>query len=238
MEITLDDLQNGYYIYQSKDGFRFGMDAVLLSRFAEIRSSDKVIDLGSGNGIIPILLAANTKAKHFAGLEIQRKSVELANMSVEYNSLNDRIKIVQGDIKNASDIFGKESFTAVVTNPPYMINDHGLKNKDEAKYIARHEALCSFEDVAEESAKLLVSKGRMFMIHRPFRLAELFCTLKKYRLEPKRMRLVHPYIDKPPNMVLIEAVKEGNPRIKIEKPLIIYKAPGVYTEEIAALYRL
>ena len=236
-EISLDDLQNGYFIYQQKKGFRFGMDAVLLAAFANIKPTERVVDFGTGNGIIPILLAARDKGKHITGLEIQENSANLAQKSVKYNKLEERISIVRGDIKEASKILGIEKFDAIVSNPPYMISDHGLKNAASEKYIARHEALCSFDDIAREASRLLVSKGRFFMVHRPFRLAELICTLKKYHLEPKRMRLVYPFIDKEPNMVLIEAMKGANSEIKIEKPLIVYKEVGVYTEELLELYK-
>lgn len=236
-EVTTDDLQNGYYIYQPADGFRFGVDAVLLSEFSRIKPGESVLDMGTGTGIIPILLAAKTKGRHFTGLEIQEFSAAVAKESVLLNKLEERIDIVNGDIKEASKLFGNESFNVVVSNPPYMIADHGLRNDADEKYIARHEALCTFDDIAREASRVLISKGRFYLIHRPFRLAELFMTLKKYKLEPKRMRLVHSYVDKEPQMVLIEASKGGNSGIKIEKPLIIYEKGGEYTEELKEIYK-
>lgn len=236
-EVTTDDLQNGYYIYQPADGFRFGVDAVLLSEFAHIKPGENVLDMGTGTGIIPILLAAKTKGRHFTGLEIQEFSAAVAKESVLLNKLKERIDIVNGDIKEASKLFGNESFNVIVSNPPYMIADHGLRNDADEKYIARHEALCTFDDIAREASRVLISKGRFYLIHRPFRLAELFMTLKKYKLEPKRMRLVHSYVDKEPQMVLIEASKGGNSGIKIEKPLIIYEKGGEYTEELKEIYK-
>lgn len=236
-EVTTDDLQNGYYIYQPADGFRFGVDAVLLSEFSRIKPGESVLDMGTGTGIIPILLAAKTKGKHFTGLEIQEFSAAVARESVLLNKLEERIDIVNGDIKEASKLFGNESFNVIVSNPPYMIADHGLRNDVDEKYIARHEALCTFDDIAREASRVLISKGRFYLIHRPFRLAELFMTLKKYKLEPKRMRLVHSYVDKEPQMVLIEASKGGNSGIKIEKPLIIYEKGGEYTEELKEIYK-
>lgn len=236
-EVTTDDLQNGYYIYQPADGFRFGVDAVLLSEFAHIKPGENVLDMGTGTGIIPILLAAKTKGKHFTGLEIQEFSAAVAKKSVLLNKLEERIDIVNGDIKEASKLFGNERFNVVVSNPPYMIADHGLRNDADEKYIARHEALCTFDDIAREASRVLISKGRFYLIHRPFRLAELFMTLKKYKLEPKRMRLVHSYVDKEPQMVMIEAAKGGNSGIKIEKPLIIYEKGGEYTEELKEIYK-
>lgn len=221
INVTLDDLQNGYYIYQSADGFRFGVDAVFLSNFANIKPGEKVLDLGTGNAIIPILLAAKTRGEHFYGLEIQRISVMLAKKSVEYNKLQERISIVEGDICRASEIFGYGKMDAVVSNPPYMIGGHGLPNETDAKFIARHEALCSFDDIAREASKVLRTRGRLYLIHRPFRLTELILTLTRYKLEPKRIKFVHPYADASPTMVMIEAMKEGGRGVKIEEPLIL-----------------
>ncbi len=234
----LDDLQrNGYKIIQNPNKFCFGIDAVLLSGFADIKKGSRVLDLGTGTGILPILLAAKTEAKSFEGLEIQEESADMARRSVAYNGLQELIHITTGNIAEASSLFGCSSFDAVVTNPPYMNDKHGLKNPDMAKAIARHEILCSLEDVVRESSRVLQPKKSLFMVYRPFRLAEIFQTLQKHHMEPKRMRLIHPYLKKEPNMVLIEAVKDGNPMIKIEPPLIVYKSPGVYTKEILELYR-
>ena len=160
----------------------------------------------------------------------------MARRSVELNALSDSVSIVQGDIKEAASIFGAASFDVVTCNPPYMTGQHGLTNALEAKTIARHEVLCSFDDIAKEASAVLKTKGRFYLVHRPFRLAEIFSTLKKYHLEPKRMQLVYPFVDKEPNMVLIEAMKGGNPRITVEKPLIVYETPGVYTKDIRELY--
>lgn len=232
----VDDLQNGYYIIQDPAKFCFGMDAVLLSGFANIKPGEKVLDMGTGTGIIPVLLAAKTKGLHFTGLEIQEDCAKMARRSVEYNKLNEKIDIIQGDIKEAAEIFGAASFHAVTCNPPYMIGQHGLQNPELPKAIARHEVLCTLEDVVRSAAKVLMPGGRFFMVHRPFRLAEIMNTLMKYQLEPKRMQLVYPYIDREPNMVLLESRKGGNSRITVEKPLIVYEKPGVYTEEILKQY--
>ena len=236
-EVTLDDLQNGYYIYQATDGFRFGVDAVFLSEFAKVKPGESVLDMGTGNGIIPILLAAKTKGKHFCGLEIQPYSACLARESVEYNSLGDRIEIVNGDIKEAFAIFGNEAFDVIVSNPPYMAAEHGLRNEADAKYVARHEALCSFEDIASQTSKVVRTRGRVYIIHRPQRLAELIITLAKYKLETKRLRFIHSYIDKEPVMVMIEALKGGNPGMRIDKPLIVYEKNGEYTKEVMDIYK-
>ena len=233
----IDDLQrNGYRIIQKKKGFCFGMDAVLLSGFAQIKEGEVAVDLGTGTGIIPILLEAKTKGKHFTGLEIQKEVAEMAERSVRLNHLEDRVDIVRGDIKEASRLFGKASFDVVTSNPPYMNDNHGLKNPDLPKAIARHEVFCTLDDVCREASLLLRSGGRFYMVHRPHRLAEIITALKTYRLEPKRMKLVHPFADKDANMVLIEAVRGGRSMMKVEAPVIVYQKPGVYTQEIYDIY--
>ena len=232
----VDDLQNGYFVIQDPKKFCFGMDAVLLSGFARVKKGETALDMGTGTGIIPILLSQRTEGKHFTGLEIQAECAEMADRSVKYNCLEDRIQIVEGDIKEAAGIFGAASFDVVTCNPPYMIGQHGLTNPHLPKAIARHEILCTFDDVASQAARVLKDRGRFYLVHRPFRLVELMATLTKYKLEPKRMQLVFPFIDKEPNMVLIEAMKGGNPRITVEKPLIVYETPGVYTKDIRELY--
>ena len=233
----LDDLQrNGYQIIQNPSKFCFGMDAVLLSGFAKVKSGERALDLGTGTGIIPILLRGKTPGRDFTGLEIQEESADMARRSVELNDLSDSVSIIQGDIKEAASIFGAASFDVVTSNPPYMIGQHGLRNPDMPKAIARHEVLCNLEDVVSQASRVLKDRGRFYMVHRPFRLAEIMNVLTKYHLEPKRMQLVYPYIDREPNMVLIEALKGGNSRITVEPPLIVYKEPGVYTENILKIY--
>ena len=224
----VDDLQrNHYQIIQDPGRFCFGMDAVLLSGFANVRPGEKALDLGTGTGIIPILLEAKTGGEHFTGLEIQPESADMARRSVRLNHLEERIDIVTGDIKEASKLFGASSFEVVTTNPPYMIGQHGIKNPEDAKAIARHEILCDLDDILRESAKLLKPQGRFYMVHRPFRLAEIFCKMVEYHIEPKRMKLVYPYVDKEPNMVLIEGARGGRSRLTVEKPLIVYRKQGV-----------
>ncbi len=233
----VDDLnRNNYKIIQNTKKFCFGMDAVLLSGFAKVLPGERVLDLGTGTGIIPILLEAKTEGKHFTGLEIQEESADMARRSVALNGLEDKIDIVIGDIKEASAYFGLASFDVVTTNPPYMNHGHGLVNPGDAKAIARHEILCSLEDVIREASRLLKTGGRFYLVHRPFRLAEIINKLTAYKLEPKRMKMVHPYVDKEPNMVLIECVKGGKSMLKVEAPLIVYKEPKVYTEEIYDIY--
>lgn len=232
----LDDLQNGYEIIQNTEKFCFGMDAVLLSGFARVKPRERVLDLGTGTGIIPILLKAKTPGEHFTGLEIQQECADMAMRSVAYNHLEEQITIQQGDIKEASAIFGRASFDVVTSNPPYMIHSHGLENPHLPKAIARHEILCTLEDVISEASKVLKVKGRFYLIHRPFRLAEIMGLMMKYHLEPKRMQLVYPFVDREPNLVLLEGVLGGKSRIQVEKPLIVYEKPGVYTQEVLDIY--
>lgn len=234
-----DDLQiKGYQICQKEDAFCFGMDAVLLSHFTQVKPGERVLDLGTGNGVIPILLEAKTKGKHFTGLEIQEGSVELARKSVAYNHLEDRVSIVYGDIKEAGQLFAAASFDVVTSNPPYMIGQHGLTNPNSEKAIARHEICCTLEDVVAAAAKVLKPKGRFYMVHRPFRLAEILRELSAHGLEPKRMQLVYPFVDKEPTMVLVEARRDAKPRMTVEKPLIIYEKQGIYTKDILEIYHI
>lgn len=233
----IDDLQrNNLHIIQNKEKFCFGMDAVLLSGFAKVKPGERVLDMGTGTGIIPILLSAKTEAEHLTALEIQEESADMARRSVVLNGLQKKIDVITGDIKDASVILGKAAFDVVTCNPPYMNDQHGLKNPDLPKAIARHEVLCSLEDVVREASAVLKPNGRFYMVHRPFRLAEIFAALQKYKLEPKTMRLVHPFMDKEPNMVLLECLKDGKSMIRIEPPLIVYQEPGVYTQEIYDVY--
>ncbi|MCD7863501.1 MAG: tRNA1(Val) (adenine(37)-N6)-methyltransferase [Lachnospiraceae bacterium] len=233
----LDDLQrNGLSIIQKPGKFCFGMDAVLLSGFAAAKAGERVLDLGTGTGIIPILLSAKTKADQLVGLEIQHESAEQADRSVRLNGLEDRVKIVEGDLREAAGLFGAASFDVVTSNPPYMIDSHGLQNPNEALAIARHEILCSLEDVISQTSKVLKPGGHFYMVHRPFRLAEMISLMVQYRLEPKRMRLVYPRVDQEPNMVLIEGVRGGKSRMTVEKPLIVYGENGKYTSEIYEIY--
>ena len=232
----LDDLQNGYFIIQNTKNFCYGIDAVLLAGFARVKPGERVLDMGTGTGIIPILLKAKTPGEHFTGLEIQEESAQMARRSMVYNGLEKDIEIRTGDIREAAAIFGRASFSVVTCNPPYMTGSHGLVNPHLPKAIARHEVLCTLEDVISQAAQVLEPRGRFYMVHRPFRLAEIMGLMMKYQLEPKRMRLVYPYVDKEPNMVLIEGLLGGNPRITVEKPLIVYERPGVYTDEIREIY--
>lgn len=233
----LDDLQrNGYRIIQNPDKFCFGMDAVLLSGFVRVKPGARLLDLGTGTGIIPLLVAGKTKAGHISAIEVQEESADMARRSVRLNGLGDRIDIVTGDLREADKFFDAASFDVVTCNPPYMIGQHGLKNPETPKAIARHEILCTLEDVVRTAAKLLKPGGYFCMVHRPFRLAEIINVMTEYQLEPKRMKLVYPFVDKEPNMVLIEGSRGGRPRMTVEKPLIVFREPNVYTDEIRDVY--
>ena len=232
----LDDLQNGYKIIQNKNDFCFGIDAVLLSWFAKVKADERVLDMCCGTGIVPILMNARYPKAWYVGLEIQDKSVEIAHRSIAYNRIEGRVSVKTGDIKEATARFGAASFHVVTCNPPYMTANHGLTNSSDSKAIARHEILCTLEDVISQAAKVLKVKGRFYMIHRAFRLAEIIVLMSKYKLEPKRMQLVYPYVDAEPTMVLIEGRLGANSRITVEKPLIVYDKAGQYTKEVLEIY--
>lgn len=233
----VDDLhRNGYMLIQDPKRFCFGVDAVLLSGFATAKKGDKVLDLGTGTGVIPILMSAKTNAEHFSALEIQPESAEMAKRSVMLNDLQDRIDIIEGDIKKAAEIFKPSSFDVITTNPPYMNFEGGIKNSYDPKTIARHEVLCSLDDVASAAQRLLKFGGKFFMVHRPHRLTDIMCVLREHKLEPKRIRFVQPYADREPNMVLVEAVRSGKPMIKVMPALVIYNKDGTYTQETLDIY--
>lgn len=233
----VDDLhRNGYLIIQDPKRFCFGVDAVLLSDFAKAKKGEKVLDLGTGTGIIPVLMEAKSDGEHFWGLEIQAESAEMAQRSVELNGLAHKIDILQGDIKELANIFKSATFDVITTNPPYMNTGGGITNDFSPKAIARHEVLVSLEDIAREASRLLKFGGRLYMVHRPHRLTDILCVLRQYKLEPKKLRFVQPYADKEPNMVLIEAVRSGKPMIKVLPTLVIYGEDGKYTDETIKIY--
>lgn len=256
----IDDLQcKGYQIIQNSGMFCFGMDAVLLANYVRFKRGGRYMDLGTGTGIIPILLAAKEYGEgalnreerladlcdvdrkivndaRFIGIELQPACADMAARSVSLNGLDGLVRIDNGDIKEVSCNYKKASFDIVTSNPPYIKGSHGLENPDAPKNIARHEVHVTLDQVVAAAEHALKPGGSFYMIHKPFRLAEIFECLHEHRLEPKRMQLVHPYIDKEPNMVIVEAVKGGNSMIKIDPPMIVYKAPGVYTEQLLATY--
>ncbi len=233
----VDDLhRNGYMLIQDPKRFCFGVDAVLLSGFAKAAKGDRVLDLGTGTGVIPILMEAKTNAAHFTGLEIQEESAQMAQRSVALNGLEDKIDIVCGDIKEADKIFKAASFDVITTNPPYMNTGGGIQNDFSPKAIARHEVLCTLDDIARVSSRLLKFGGKLYMVHRPHRITDILCTLRQYKLEPKVIRFVHSYQGKEPVMVLVEAARSGKPMTKVLPPLIVYNEDGSYTDEIIEIY--
>ena len=233
----IDDLQrNGYRIIQNSEKFCFGMDAVLLSGFARVKTGARVLDMGTGTGIIPILLEGKTKAAHLTGLEIQEESADMARRSILLNHLEKKIDIVTGDIKEAGNLFQAASFDVITCNPPYMIGQHGIVNPDTPKAIARHEVLCTLEDVVKNAALLLKPGGYFFMVHRPSRIVDICCLGRQYGLEVKELQFVSPNRDGKPNILLVHMVKGGGRETKMLPPLYVYDMDGNYTEELLAAY--
>ena len=244
MEINLkeneriDDLEfKNLKIIQNKNGFCFGIDSVLLSDFAkEIKKESKIADLGTGTGILGILLCGKTQNTKILGVEIQKEVAEIAQKSVKLNNLQDRFQVICEDIKNLREKYKAWCFDAIVTNPPYKKQGTGKINENDSKLISRHEVMANLEDFISTAAYLLKDKGSIYMVHRPERLADILVTLRKYKIEPKILKLVYPNQEKEPNLVLIKAVKNARPFLKVEKPLFIYTKDGDYTEEILKIY--
>lgn len=233
----IDDLQlKGLRIIQNPNGFCFGIDAVLLSNFAKVKKNEKVVDLGTGTGVIPILLSGKTKASKLYGVEVQSEVADMARRSIALNALEEKIEIIEDNLKNTIMHLGKGKIDVVVTNPPYFSSGDAIVNPTSYKAISRHELLCNLEDVVSVGAGLLKHGGTMFMVHRPHRLVDILCSLRKHRLEPKEIRFVHPKRSKKPNIVLIKAVKFGNPELKFMDPLVVYEDDGSYTSEIYDIY--
>ncbi len=234
----IDDLEyKNLKIVQDKDGFCFGIDSVLLSDFAkEIRSKSIVLDLGTGNGVLGILLCGKTNLSKIYGVEIQEDMANIAQKSINLNKLNNRFEIINDNIKNLNSYFKNDSIDAIISNPPYKKDNSGLKNESQKKLIARHEITANLEDFISVSSKLLKSNGSLYMVHRPERLADLFYLLKKYKLEPKKLRLVQSFANTKPKFFLIKATKNANSFLNIEQPLIIYNSDGSYTDEILKIY--
>ncbi len=233
----IDELhRNNYVIIQDVKRFCFGIDAVLLSDFAKAKKNDIVFDIGTGTGIIPILMSAKTEAKKFFAIDIQKESVDMAKRSVELNKLNDKIEVFHLDIKNVFDKFEKNSVNVITSNPPYMNMGGGIINEYDAKAIARHEIFCTLEDIVKATSLLLKPNGKFYMVHRPNRLCDIICTLRQYKLEPKTIRFVQPYKNKEPNIVLIESVKNGKVLLKVLPNLIVYNENRQYTDEVNKIY--
>lgn len=233
----LDDLQcNGLYLIQDPDKFCFGIDAVLLSNFVKVKKNGHVVDLCTGSGIVPILLSAKTGAKKITGIEIQSDIADMARRSVSYNKLDEKIDIINDDISNALKYINNCSVDSVCVNPPYMKDTTAIKNPDLPMAIARHELLTDLETVINIASKLLKESGKFFMVHRPSRLSEIFASMRQNRIEPKRVRFIHPYIESKANLVLIEGAKGSGVWMDVEPPLVVYKDKNVYTDEVLKIY--
>lgn len=234
---NIDDLQlKGLYLIQKQDGFKFGIDAVLLSDFAQVKKKHRVMDLCTGTGIVPFLIYGKYEPQKVYGLEIQSDMVEMAERSVKLNSLEEKIEFINGDLKDIDNLKKLDRFDVVTVNPPYKLNNSGILNPLDKLAIARHEVLCNLEDVIAASRVLMKDNGRMFIVHRPERLADIFTLMRKYKIEPKRVKMVHPKIGKAPNIVLVEGQRDGGAYLKWEAPLYVYDEKGNYTKEIDEIY--
>lgn len=233
---TLDDLQNGFYIIQKEKAFRFGVDAVLLSDFAAVKNTDNVLEMGTGTGIIPILLYAKKRPKFITAMEIQEEMAEMANRSIIYNNLEKHIEIITMDLKEAPHLLGKGSYSVVVTNPPYMKLGSGIINPLIEQAAARFEVHCTLQDIIDSAYELLFPRGRLYMVHRADRLVDIIYIMRNKGIEPKKIRFVHSSFRKKPHLLLIEGVKGGKSELKFMEPLYIYDDKGDYTEEIERIY--
>ena len=233
----IDDLQcNGLQIIQDSRLFCFGMDAILLSGFAQIQPGARVLDLCTGNGIVPLLLSQKTEAGEIVGLELLPESCSLAERSVRLNGLEGRISILCGDVKEWRQYFVPASFSHITCNPPYMEKGGGIQNPSGPLLLARHEAACTLDDIVGAAASLLCHGGKLSVVYRPYRLVDLFYCMRRHRLEPKRMQMVHPRAGEAANLVLVEAVLNGRMQLNLEKPLAVYREDGEYTDEINRIY--
>lgn len=236
----IDDLQfKDLKIIQNKQGFCFGIDAILLSDFAKgMKKANLVVDLCTGTGIVAILLAGKTEAKKIIGVEIQKPCADMARRSVELNKLENRVEILNEDLKKLKDVIPSASVDAVTVNPPYMKSGTGIVNDKNTMMVSKHEICCTLEDVIKEASRLLKFNGEFFMVHKSERLVDIFCSMRKYKIEPKRIRFIHPQLNKPSNLVLIEGLRSGNAFLKYEKPLFVYDANNEYTDEIYEIYNM
>ena len=234
----IDDLEyKGLKIIQNKEGFCFGVDSVLLSDYAKkIKKNATVVDIGTGTGIISILLCAKTNLSKIYGIEIQKDVAEMAERSSKLNGLEDKFKVINVNIKDVFTRLEPHSCDVIVTNPPYKKVDTGVKSADTKQLISRHEVECTLEDIISISSKLLNDLGEFYMVHRAERLVDIMCLLRKYKLEPKNVRFVHSKSAEKPSLILVRAVRNAKEFLKIDEPLIIYKENGEYTDEILKIY--
>lgn len=223
-------------LIQNPDWFCYGIDAVLLARFCDAKKGWRAVDLGTGTGIIPLLLNQVAEYKEIIGVEIQPEVADMAKRSIQLNGLEDKIKILNIDLNDSSEYLEFNAFDVVLSNPPYIANKEGLQNKESVKALSRHEIKASLVDVISTAYSLLKPNGHFYLVHRPQRIVDILCLCRKYRLEPKRIRFVHPKTNKKPNIVLIHCVKFGRPELKFMEPLYVYEDNGGYTQEIYDIY--
>lgn len=234
---TLEDLQlSGLRIIQKKDGFRFGIDAVLLSDFAKDIKAEKMLDMCTGSGIIPVLLSKKTSIPKIFGIEIQQEVFDAAKRSLELNGLSERISFECADIKNSVEIYGKRQFGLITCNPPYMPSACGVKNELTSKVIARHEVMCTLEDVITNAAMLLKQQGHLVMVHKPTRVADILCLMRENKIEPKRIRFIHKTAGDEPSLVLVDGTYRGGRELRIMPPLYLYDENGEETSELKRIY--
>lgn len=234
---TLEDLQlSGLSVIQKKDGFRFGIDAVLLSDFAKDIRAFEMLDMCTGCGIVPVLLSGKTNIPKIFGLEIQEEVFEMAKRTVELNDLSERVFYEKGDIKEGHKIYGKRRFSLITCNPPYMPKGTAVENELTEKVIARHEVLCTLEDVIKSASELLKQQGHLVLVHKPTRLADILCLMRQYGIEPKRVRFVHKKTDAEPSLVLVDGAFKGGRELRILPPLYLYNEIGEETEELKRIY--
>lgn len=227
-----------YKIIQDKNGFCFGIDAVLLGNYVKGRQKDIVVDLGTGTGVIPLIVEGKQGVKKIYGIEIQEEVAEMAKRTISMNKLEEKIEILNIDLNNITDYIGLESVDIVTSNPPYMSVEEGFQNENNAKSISRHEIKCNIDQVCQAASKVLRFHGKFYMVHRPSRLVDIFVAMRSNNVEPKKIKFIYPKLGKKPNLVLIQGTKGGNPEILTEEPLIVYNEDGKYTDEVLKIYGL
>lgn len=232
---TLDGIRN-IKLYQNKNGYRFSVDALLLSSFVNVKRAEKIVDMGAGSGIIGLLLAARYTDSAVVLIELQQALSRLAEKNAELNKMDAKVKVICADIKDVPALMEPMSCDVAVSNPPFRKENSGRLSVGEERAVARHEIKLRLPVLVEAASYLLKARGRFFMIYHPERILELMDILRSNRLEPKRMRFVYNDTRSPSKIVMVESAKEGRPGLKIEKPLFIYDEKGIYTDEVRQMY--